>query len=113
MAKMTMMKAADERVLLFRAFLSLWGAVSLGAFGLIVGLVWGVALDVSLPLAVAAVGILGAVWGAIAFQLTPTGGVIMANKATVNYVVIALHGWFAAIACIVGLIVWGVRLAMQ
>jgi hypothetical protein len=50
--------------------------------------------------------VLGAVWGALVFQMTPTGGVIMENKSTVNYAVIALHGWFAGIVAVIGLIVW-------
>jgi hypothetical protein len=48
----------------------------------------------------------------VVVQLTPTGGVIMENKTTVNYAVIALHGWITFVACVVALIVWGVRLAL-
>ena len=93
----------------FRAFLSLWGAVSIGVCGLIVGLVWGGATGLGVVIGAVVVGIVAAVWGAVAFQLTPTGGVILDNKATVNYAVIALHGWFAALLSIIGLIVWGIR----
>jgi hypothetical protein len=104
------MNTMPENQLLFKAVLSLSGALSIGAFGVITGLVWGAALGVSLPVAALVVGIAAAVWGAIAFQLTPTGGVIMENKATVNYAVIALHGWLAAIVCIAGLVVWAIGL---
>jgi hypothetical protein len=103
---MSMMKAAEERTLLFRGFLSLWGAVTIGFFGVIVGAVWGAALDVGAVEGAIVLGIVGAIWGAIVFQLTPTGGVIMENKSTVNYAVIALHGWFAGIIAVIGLIVW-------
>jgi hypothetical protein len=106
-----MMKAREERVLLFRTVLSICGAVSIGAFGAILGLTWGLALGAPLLAAVAVPAVLGAVWGAICFQLTPTGGVIMDNKATVNYAVVALHGWFAAILSVMALIIWGVRAA--
>ena len=103
------MKAADKNVLLFRTFLSIWGALSLGFFGLLVGLVWGGALGAGMLLGAAVVGIVGAVWGALTFQLTPTGGIVMENKATVNYAVIALHGYFAAFVSAIGLIVWALR----
>lgn len=107
-----MMKAKEERVLLFRAFLSLCGAASIGAFGAVLGLVWGLAIGAPPGLFAAVGGLAGAVWGALCFQLTPTGGVIMENKATVNYAVVALHGWFAAILSVIALVVWGIRLAL-
>ena len=103
------MKAAEEKTLLFRGVLSLWGALSIGLVGVIVGLIWGGALGAGIVEGGIVLGIIGAVWGAIVFQLTPTGGVIMENKATVNYAVIALHGWFGGIVAVIGLIVWLVR----
>jgi hypothetical protein len=105
---MSMMKASEERTLLFRGFLSVWGALTIGFFGAIVGLVWGAALGFDMLKSAVVLAVLGAVWGAIVFQLTPTGGVIMENKSTVNYAVIALHGWFAGIIAVIGLIVWGI-----
>jgi len=105
---MSMMKAEEERTLLFRGFLSLWGAVTIGFFGAIVGLVWGAALGFDVVECAVVMAMIGAAWGAIVFQMTPTGGVIMENKSTVNYAVIALHGWFAGIIAVIGLIVWAI-----
>jgi hypothetical protein len=102
-----------QNALLFKIGLSLWGAVSLAVFGVIVGLVWGSALGVGALGGAIGVGCVAAVWGAVCFQLTPTGGVILDNKVTVNYAVIALHGWLAALLSLIGLIVWGIRVAVS
>jgi hypothetical protein len=32
---------------------------------------------------------------------------------TVNYAVIALHGWLAALLSVIGLIVWGIRVVVS
>ena len=60
-------------------------------------------------LAAIVVGAVAALWGMMVVQLTPTGGVIMENKTTVNYAMIALHGWIAFYACIVALLAWAIR----
>ena len=100
---------AHENTTFYRVALSTVIGFILGVFGLIAGAVWALALDGNVPLVAAIVGAVAAMWGMVACQLTPTGGVIMENKTTVNYAVIALHGWLTFIACIIALIVWAVR----
>ena len=98
----------QENVTLYRIGLSAAGALSIGLLGLIVGAVgcWAVDVDASIAIVSAAIG---ALWGAIVVQLTPTGGVIMENKTTVNYAVVALHGWYAFFLCLIALVVWALR----
>jgi len=89
--------------------LSLSGGLILGAFGLLAGAAWGAASGLGVGVVALALGAVGFVWGAICFQLTPTGGVIMENKTTVNYAVIAVHGWLTFFACMAALLVWALR----
>jgi hypothetical protein len=98
-----------ENTLLYRLGLSGAGGLVTGAMGLLAGAAWGLALDLDVLVAALVLGALTFVWGAISFQLTPTGGVIMQNKTTVNYAVIATHGYIAAFACIFALIAYVVR----
>jgi hypothetical protein len=102
----------QQNVTFYRIALSTAGAVIIGAFGLLAGAFWGLATGADVLIAALIVGAIAAAWGAVCFQLTPTGGSIMENKTTVNYAVIALHGWLAGFACIIALIVWAVRRAI-
>jgi hypothetical protein len=101
-----------ENDTLYRISLSLAGGLILGLMGLLAGAAWGAATGAGLLPGALVLGAVGFVWGAICFQLTPTGGVIMENKTTVNYAVIATHGWMAFFAIVLALIVWGVRSAV-
>jgi hypothetical protein len=65
---------------LYRLGLSGAGGAITALLGLLLGAVWSVALDVDLVTAALITGALGFVWGAISYQLTPTGGVIMENR---------------------------------
>jgi hypothetical protein len=98
----------QENVTLYRIGLSAAGALSIGLLGLIVGAFWSWAVDVDASFAIVLAAIAG-LWGAIVVQLTPTGGVIMENKTTVNYAVVALHGWYAFFLCLIALVVWALR----
>ena len=102
----------EQNTTLYRFGLSAAGGLILGAFGLLAGAVWALALDADVLTVALVVGALGALWGMVVVQLTPTGDVIMENKTTVNYAVIALHGWLTFLACVIALIVWGVRAAV-
>lgn len=99
----------QENDTFYRIALSLSGGLILGLMGLLAGAAWGVATGAGALTGALILGAIGFVWGAICFQLTPTGGVIMENKTTVNYAVIATHGWMAFFACVVALAVWAVR----
>jgi hypothetical protein len=103
----------QENTTLYRIGLSLAGAVSTGLFGLVAGAVWGLAVNAQLLLAMAAGGGAAALIGAVTVQLTPTGGVIMENKTTVNYALIATYGWIAAFLCFFAAIVWLVRVLLS
>jgi hypothetical protein len=98
----------QDNVTLYRIGLSAAGAVSIGLLGLIVGAFWCWAVDGDASFAIVFAAIT-ALWGAIVVQLTPTGGVIMENKTTVNYAVVALHGWYAFLLCLIALAVWALR----
>jgi hypothetical protein len=98
-----------ENLALYRLGLSVAGAVIMAGLGLILGAVWSLAMGADLVLGALGVGAVAAVWGAIVVQLTPTGGVIMENKTTVNYAVFALHGWYTFFFSLVALIFWGLR----
>jgi len=102
----------QENTFFYRTALSLSGAVSIGGFAAIVGAMWALALGTDVVMGAVILGAIGAIWGAISFQLTPTGGIIMENKTTVNYAVVALHGWFAALLSLVALIVLLIRQVM-
>src|SRR5690242_10311743 len=93
----------------YRISLSLAGGLILGLMGVLAGAAWGEATGAGLLSGALVLGALGFVWGAICIQLTPTGGVIMENKTTVNYAVIATHGWMAFFAIVVALAVWGLQ----
>ena len=95
----------QENTILFRTALSLWGAVTIGLFGALVGTIWAAVLGVDLLVGAAVVAAVGAVWGGVIFQLTPTGGIVMENKTTVNYAVIALHGWYTAFAVLIAAVI--------
>ena len=95
----------QENTILYRTALSLWGAITIGLFGALVGTVWAAVLGVDLLIGAVVVAVVGAVWGGIIFQLTPTGGIVMENKTTVNYAVIALHGWLTALITLAGALV--------
>jgi hypothetical protein len=99
----------QENTTLYRIGLSSVGGLITALLGLLVGAAWGVALNVDVVLAALLLGALGFVWGAISFQLTPTGGVIMENRTTVNYAVVATYAWIAAFGCIGALVVFVVR----
>ena len=99
----------QENTTLYRTGLSLAGGVIIGSFGLLAGALWALASGADVLIVALIVGAVMAVWGAICVQLTPTGGVIMENKTTVNYAVVALHGWLTFLACLLALIVWAVR----
>ncbi len=91
----------QQNTILYRLGLSSVGGVVTGSLGLVVGLAWAVALDVGrLPLALA-LGALGLLGGAISVQLTPTGGVIVENRTTVNYAVIVTYMWIAVFGCLI------------
>ena len=99
-----------ENTFFYRLGLSLAGGFLIGLFGLAAGLVWALAVGAELVVIAAIIAGAAAVWGAIAVQLTPTGGVIMENKTTVNYALIALHGWMTFFVVVAGLAVWALRL---
>jgi hypothetical protein len=98
-----------ENTTLYRTSLSAVGGLIIGGLGLVAGAAWGVAAGADVALAAVIAGAAACLWGMFAVQLTPTGGVIMENKTTVNYAVVALHCWIAAFACLVALAVWAVR----
>jgi hypothetical protein len=98
-----------ENTTLYRIGLSTAGFVIIGFFGLLAGLVWALAVGANIVLTGLVIAAIAGVWGATCVQLTPTGGVIMENKTTVNYAVIALHGWMTFLAVLVALIVWAIR----
>jgi len=101
-----------ENTMLYRIGLSAAGFLIIGLFGLLAGLVWALAVGANLAVIGLLVAAVAGVWGAVCFPLTPTGGVIMENKTTVNYAVIALHGWMAFFAIVAALAVWGLRAAV-
>lgn len=101
-----------ENTTFYRIGLSAAGFLIIGLFGLLAGLVWALAVDANLLLIGLIVAAIAGAWGAICVQLTPTGGVIMENKTTVNYAVIALHGWMTFLAVVVALAVWLVRVVV-
>jgi hypothetical protein len=94
---------------LYRISLSAVGGLIIGALGLLTGAVWALAVGAPVPLVAAILAAIGALWGMICVQLTPTGGVIIENRTTVNYAVWALHGWVAFLACVVALVVLAIR----
>jgi hypothetical protein len=98
-----------ENTTFYRIGLSAAGFLIIGVFGLLAGLVWALATGADLLLVGLIIAAVAGFWGAICVQLTPTGGVIMENKTTVNYAVIALHGWLTFLAVLVALLVWLVR----
>ena len=99
----------EENTTFYRIGLSAAGFLIIGFFGLLAGLVWALAVGADLVLTALIIAGIAGVWGATCVQLTPTGGVIMENKTTVNYAVIALHGWMTFLAVLVALVVWLVR----
>jgi hypothetical protein len=96
----------DENTQLYQVGLSSLGGLIVGALAFVTGLVWKNALGIKSPSFPWKVAGAGALWGMTVVQLTPTGGVIMENRTTVNYAVVALHCWMAALSSILGLVVW-------
>jgi hypothetical protein len=97
---------------LYRISLSAVGGLIIGALGVLVGAAWAWAVGAPvLPVAVG-LGAVAAIWGMVCVQLTPTGGVILENRTTVNYAVFALHGWMTFLACVLALVVFAVRSAL-
>lgn len=81
-----------DNVSSYKVGLSTIGGLVFGLFGLITGTAWQQALqrqNSSLKWKLAGIA---ALWGMTVVQLTPTGGVIMENKTTVNYSVITPTG---------------------
>jgi hypothetical protein len=99
----------QENTTLYRIGLSGVGGAITALLGLLVGAAWAAALDVDVLTLALVVGALGFGWGAISFQLTPTGGVIMENRTTVNYAVVATYAWIAAFLCLFALPAFVVR----
>jgi hypothetical protein len=99
----------QENTTLYRIGLSSVGGAITALLGVSVGLVWALALGVDVVTTALVLGALGFVWGAISFQLTPTGGVIMENRTTVNYAVVATYAWIAAFLCVFGAVAFAVR----
>jgi len=99
----------QENTTLYRIGLSGAGGAITALLGLLVGAVWALALNLGLLTPALVIGALGFAWGAISFQLTPTGGVIMENRTTVNYAVAVTYAWIAAFACMAALVTFGVR----
>ena len=97
---------------LYRASLSLAGGLIIGALGLLTGAAWAWATGAPLLVGAAGLGAIGAIWGMVCVHLTPTGGVILENRTTVNYAVFALHGWMAFLACVVALVIAAIRTAI-
>lgn len=99
----------QENTTLYRIGLSGVGGAITALLSLLVGAAWAVALSVDIVMLALVFGALGFVWGAISFQLTPTGGVIMENRTTVNYAVVATYCWIAAFFCLFALVAFIVR----
>lgn len=97
---------------LYRFSLSAVGGLIIGGLGMVLGAVWAWAVGAPVLLVTAVLGAIAAVWGMICVQLTPTGGVILENRTTVNYAVFALHGWITFLACILALLVFAIRVAL-
>ena len=99
----------QENTTLYRIGLSSAGGLITALLGLLVGAAWAAALDLDVVTVALILGALGFLWGAVSFQLTPTGGVIMENRTTVNYAVAATYAWIAAFACMAALVAFAVR----
>ena len=97
---------------LYRVSLSAVGGLIIGTLGLLTGAAWAWAVGAPVLPVAGVLGAIGAVWGMVCVHLTPTGGVILENRTTVNYAVFALHGWMAALACVAALIALAVRSAV-
>jgi hypothetical protein len=104
------MKQMPPNATVYRVALSTVGGLIIGALGLGVGAAWALGVGADTLAGALLVGAVGALWGAVAVQLTPTGGVILENRTTVNYAIFALHGWYAAFLCIAALAVWAIRI---
>jgi hypothetical protein len=100
----------QENTTLYRIGLSSVGGALTALLALLVGAVWALALDLDVLLPALVLGALGFSWGAISFQLTPTGGVIMENRTTVNYAVVATYAWIAAFFCLFALVAFIIRI---
>src|SRR6476620_12554793 len=99
----------QENTTLYRIALSGTGGAITALLGVVVGAAWAAALNVDVLMPALVLGGLGFVWGAISFQLTPTGGVIMENRTTVNYAVVATYAWIAAFFCLAAGLAYAVR----
>jgi thiamine transporter ThiT len=96
----------EEDVRVYKIALSAVGGLLIGFLGLLAGTAWERALGKSDSRLAWKVAGLAGLWGMTVVQLTPTGGVIMENKATVNYAVFALHGWISFFASVLAGCVW-------
>ena len=94
---------------LYKVGLSTVGGLIIGFFTLLGAGAWQKALGKKQSSFAWKAAGLGALWGMTCVQLTPTGGVIMENKTTVNYSVIALHGWVAFLASTLAFFAWIIR----
>ena len=99
----------QENTTLYRIGLSGAGGAITALLGLLVGAAWAFALDLDVLMLALIAGALSFVWGAVSFQLTPTGGVIMENRTTVNYAVAVTYAWIAAFFCLFALAAFVVR----
>ena len=96
----------QENTTLYRIGLSSVGGATTALLALVVAATWAAALGVGVVVPALVFAGLGFLWGAVSFQLTPTGGVIMENRTTVNYAVIATYAWIATFACVAALVVF-------
>jgi hypothetical protein len=97
---------------LYQIGLSTVGGLIIGGLGLILGAVWAWAVGAPIIPVAAALGAIGALWGMICVHLTPTGGVILENRTTVNYAVFALHGWMTFLASVLAVVTFAIRTAL-
>ena len=96
----------EENTQLYQVGISSLGGLIVGSLAFLTGLVWKNALGIKSPSFAWKAAGAGAIWGMIVPQLTPTGGVIMENRTTVNYAVVALHCWLAVLSSILCGFIW-------
>jgi hypothetical protein len=99
----------QQNATLYLFAISATGALIIGALGAAVGAVWALGVGADFVVGAAVVGVIAALWGAIVVRLTPTGGVILENRTTVNYAVFALHAWYAVFVSVLALAVWAMK----
>jgi len=99
----------EEDVRYYKIALSSVGGFVIGFFGLLAGTAWERALGKRGTGFAWKIAGLSTVWGMTVVQLTPTGGVVMDNKTTVNYAMVALHGWISFLTSVLAFLVWTLR----